>query len=124
LGHYDINTGTLTVLNTNEQVEDRSASWSPDGEWLAVVRYVPSVEPSRGDQVWLMRPDGSDARQLTDASNVIHSAPVWSPDGKYLLTHRYSLGEQWAQPGIILLDVETGESRQVVKPGLWATWLP
>ena len=45
---------------------------SPDGQLIAYVR---------DGQIWLMRPDGSEQRQLTTGG----FRPVWSPDGRRLV---------------------------------------
>ena len=51
-----------------------SMDWSPTGEWIA----VGSEAPSKG--IYLVRPDGSETRRLTDAGYY----PSWSPDGLWL----------------------------------------
>jgi Tol biopolymer transport system component len=52
---------------------------SPDGRWLAVVRIV----EERAD-LWLLRPDGTELRRLTDDARAEGSL-VWSPAGDQLL---------------------------------------
>ncbi|QWZ10117.1 hypothetical protein KRR39_10490 [Nocardioides panacis] len=60
------------------------ATWSPDGRTMAL--EASPTPTSRGD-VYTVRPDGSQLRNLTrNDSQVAGSAdPVWSPDGKFLL---------------------------------------
>ena len=83
---YDLETGELAELSGDADLDDKLASWSPDGEWIAVVRGdVNERGISQGDNVWLMRPDGTDAYPLTSEPNIIYGEPVWSPDGKQLL---------------------------------------
>lgn len=125
LYHFDLATRALTDLSTPAATEDSAAAWSPDGQWLAVVRRpVSDFGSDKNGQLWRMRPDGSDARPLTDLTNVFHGAPIWSPDGRYLLYPRYSLSELLAQPGLYLLEVETGDSIQLVAAGNHPAWLP
>jgi Tol biopolymer transport system component len=80
-------------------------AWSPAGDWIAytlssmgptVQRAAPAGGPQpglapgagpaaeTGDDVWMVRPDGTGARQLiTRPAN--DSSAVWSPDGQNLL---------------------------------------
>lgn len=125
LMHFDLATDTITDLTGDKKAGDTRTAWSPDGTWIAVVRREysgPGASP--GDQLWLMRADGSGARPLTSDADAIHGLPVWSPDGQHLLYQRYPLAGSNAEPGIWLLTVATQETRQVAARGNWPTWLP
>ncbi len=64
---------------TDDQFRDRSPVWSPDGSRLAF------YSDRSGDyQVWTIRPDGSDLRQVTHSTRA--SLPTWSPDGTLIAT--------------------------------------
>ncbi len=116
-------TGQLTDLSGSEAiVEDSSPIWSPDGAWIAFTRKPAGA--SMGKQIWLMRLDGSEAHYLTNETDIHHGLPEWSPDSHYLLYQRYPLKELGAQPSVWLLDVETGQTQQLVAPGNRPTWLP
>lgn len=54
-------------------------AWSPDGEWLAV-----SIAPGGGlnSQVWVVRPDGTGLRMITEGGTVNNWLGGWTPDGK------------------------------------------
>jgi dipeptidyl aminopeptidase/acylaminoacyl peptidase len=58
-----------------------SVSWSPDGSWLAF-----SLAPGGGmnQQVYLVRPDGSGARRLTDGGKETNQLGPWTKDGRLL----------------------------------------
>lgn len=58
-------------------------AWSPDGQWIALVRFQGFGETSR---LALMRPDGSEERLLTEGDRMPNSAfrPAWSPDSRSL----------------------------------------
>ena len=107
---------------TTKPVEDGSPAWSSDGAWIAFNRKPPRV--AAGKQLGLIHPDGGELYFLTDDAQVHHGPPAWSPDGRYLLFQRYPLTEPYAQPGIWLLEVETGTMREVVTPGSLPAWLP
>jgi Tol biopolymer transport system component len=69
------NDGPNGVQSTSAEVFDRAPVWSPSGGTIA---YLKSVRGAV--DVWLMRPDGSDQRQLTsDGGN--KGSLAWSPDG-------------------------------------------
>jgi len=56
-------------------------AWSPEGDWLAI-----SVAPGGGmnQQVYLVRPDGTGLRRLTDGGRENNWLGRWSADGKVL----------------------------------------
>jgi Tol biopolymer transport system component len=119
----DPTNGQLTDLSgTNANVEDSSPIFSPDGGWIALTRKVAGA--AMGKQLWLMRPDGSEAHYLTNDTSIHHGLPEWSPDGRYLLYQRFPLKELGAQPGVWLLDIETERAQEIITPGNRPTWLP
>jgi Tol biopolymer transport system component len=62
---------------TNDAARDRIPRWSPDGSRIAF------YSSRAGDyDLWTIRPDGGDARQLTRGRHTFD--PVWSPDGKFI----------------------------------------
>lgn len=58
-----------------------AVSWSPDGRWLAL-----QVAPGGGlnERIELVRPDGTELRQLTPPGKVTNWLGRWSRDGKFL----------------------------------------
>jgi dipeptidyl aminopeptidase/acylaminoacyl peptidase len=56
--------------------------WSPEGTWIAL-----QVAPGGGlnSQVYVVRPDGTDARLLTEGTKANNWLGGWMPDGKSLL---------------------------------------
>ena len=67
---------------------DGSASWSPDGRWVAFTRSARSEEDGgpggEGRQLWLIRTDGGEARQLTHHASAIRRYE-WTPDSGRLV---------------------------------------
>jgi TolB protein len=103
-------------------VEDNSPAWSPDGAWLAFTRKAAGA--SMGRQVWLMRADGREARALTNTPDIHHALPQWSPDGQRLVYQQFPLKMPNPVPSLWLLDVTSGERREVVASGSRPAWLP
>jgi dipeptidyl aminopeptidase/acylaminoacyl peptidase len=73
---------TKLPIPETDAVED----WSPDGRWLVTVsdRHAPR---GRGYQLYLMRPDGTEQRRLTEGPS-LNVFPRFSPDGRRIAYHR------------------------------------
>ncbi|MEM7345362.1 MAG: LysM peptidoglycan-binding domain-containing protein, partial [Chloroflexota bacterium] len=70
-------TGGGEVKISNE-FSDNAPAVSPDGSKIA---FMSSERGARNWEIWLMNPDGSDPRRLTEnGSN--EGLPTWSPDGQ------------------------------------------
>ena len=123
---YDLKNDWLTALAIDPGYDDSFPAWSPDGEWIALVRREWSEEnPGRGNQVWIMHPDGSDLRQLTNAEGEIYfGEPIWSPDSRYLLYDYRLIASEGVVTGIYLFDLNKGEEVELVSPGSRPTWMP
>ena len=55
--------------------------WSPTGEWLAL-----SLAPGGGmnTQIYIVRPDGTGLRRLTDGGRETNNLGAWTHDGRRL----------------------------------------
>ena len=112
---YDPATGEQIDLSAHDYpVEDNGAVWSPDGEWLALRRKeLDGPGASLSKQLWRMRPDGSEATPLTSDIDpdreIDYGIPDWSPDGRYLVYHRFPLRGPNITISVWLMDVESGE---------------
>ena len=115
---FDLDRGDLVDLSQTANAEDSSPTWSPDGQWVALVRRTPSNPDA---QIWLMRPDGSEARPLTHQADTYYGVPAWSPDGNYLLLQQTELkGSRESE--IWMIKIDTGEL-QSIGTGQLPNWL-
>jgi len=64
--------------------------FSKDGRKIA---YVSAKADGKGD-IWLMNPDGSEKRRITERNETYDYFPSWSPDGKYIVFSSSSQGHQ------------------------------
>jgi TolB protein len=90
-GDYEIYTirpdGTDLRRLTNSPGNDAHNSWSPDGEWIVFTSVrggfkdemaLTPFNPQPNGDLWVMRPDGSDVRMLTD-DQFEDGTPSWLP---------------------------------------------
>lgn len=83
--------GEIFVANADGSNMHRIASggagspeWSPDG--TLIVYHAPDPNPTSGTvgpSIWTMKPDGTNAKMLTD-SGTNGTDATWSPDGNYI----------------------------------------
>jgi len=83
--------------------------YSPDGAWLAYIS-----DESGADNLWIARPDGSDARRVSDRTGATLISPEWSADGEALfvtvVTGAFQrVAELWA------FDVGDGSETRLVE---------
>lgn len=96
------------VTNLEDPVE--RVIWSPCDEWLAL-----SVSPGGGmnKQLYVVRPNGTELRRLTDGGRENNFLGVWTPDGRALTMssnrRMFSAGDAY------LVDVASGKQRRVIK---------
>ena len=81
--------------------------FSPDGQWIA---FISDREGS--ENVWIMKADGSEPRQLSKDEQAAFASPAWSPDGQYVIVSRRVPGinfELW------MYHVQGGSGAQITK---------
>jgi dipeptidyl aminopeptidase/acylaminoacyl peptidase len=85
-------------------------TWSPDGQWLAF-----NVAPGGGfnEQIYVVRPNGTELRRLTDGGKAGNFLGDWSPDG-HLIAFSSNQRDPSARDSYVI-DVATGQSRMVAQ---------
>lgn len=74
-------TSVTTILNS-EAFGPSDPSWSPDGQLIAFTNYAQYDEVST---LWVVNPDGTNPRQLTDNTEWASWWSAWSPDSSQLV---------------------------------------
>ncbi len=83
--------GDATAL-TSGLPWDMQPRYSGDGKWIAF-----TSDRGGGDNIWIMKRDGADPRQVTKEDFRLLNSPAWSPDSQFIaarkhFTSRRSLG--------------------------------
>jgi TolB protein len=122
---YNIEDGAIQDLTGTENLEDATPAFSPDGLWLAFARkYLEISRWTPGRQLWVMRADGSQARQLTDQPDFNHYDFTWDPAGGQLAFVRFDQTAPTNLPAIWLYDVEREFEIEIVRGGYAPHWIP
>lgn len=79
--------------------------FSPDGSEIAFIS-----DAGGGDNIWIMKPDGSDAQQLTREDFRLLNNPYWSPDGRFIAARKHFTTERSLGTGEIWLYHRDGGS--------------
>jgi nickel/cobalt exporter len=121
---YILSSGRTLDLGSAKNQTDYSAAWSPTGDWIAIDRPVSSSDNSlNGEQIWLMRPDGTGAHILLGETQKSYSDLSWSPDGNFIVYTSYYY-QNLGQFNISLVDIQSGQQSMLVSGGSFPTLLP
>jgi TolB protein len=91
----------------NFKGSNSAPAWSPDGSRLAV-----SLSREGGSQIYLINPDGSNVRRITQSSG-IDTEPVFSPDGQSL----YFTSDRGGSPQIYRMPAGGGQAQRITFEG-------
>jgi Tol biopolymer transport system component len=121
-----IATNAKTDLSGPGEVDDGSPDYSPSGEWLAFASKGPgnTTQWTPGRQIWLMHPDGQDARALTTDPVYNHSALMWNADGTALVYMRFNAAAPDQPAEIWTVNADGTGARRLVTGGYLPAWLP
>ncbi len=100
--------GGKATLISGGMAFDSQPKFSPDGKWIA---FLSDREGS--DNIWIIRPDGKDAKQVSKDSASDFVTPSWSPDGKYIFVSKAASGI--ASYEIWMYHIDGGSGIQITK---------
>jgi imidazolonepropionase-like amidohydrolase/Tol biopolymer transport system component len=106
--------GKATPLTTSIAWEQQPR-WSPDGSQIAFLS-----DAGGGDNVWLMKADGSGARAVSKEDYRLPNNPVWHPSGQYILARKHFTGTRSGGSGEIWMwHVDGGKGVQLNEKPNW-----
>ncbi len=72
--------------------------YSPDGKWIAF-----TSDEDGGDNIWVMKADGSEKHPITKETFRLLNSPAWSPDSQYLVARKHFTGSRSLGAGEVWL---------------------
>ncbi|MEN4098954.1 MAG: hypothetical protein ROW52_03450 [Anaerolineaceae bacterium] len=97
-------------------------AWSPDSEWIAI--GIRAFGGSNTQQIWIMRPDGSDPFAVTSDLTYTNTAYRWHPAGEMLVFQRLKLASAQQTPEVVVWHRRTETFTVLGKDAGFANWLP
>ena len=105
LAKKSIQPAGMRRLTTNKG-QDQNGVWHPDGKMIAFIS-----DRSGNSQIWLMKKEGSNQRQLTQGP-AVHGWPNWSSDGTSIVAWSYDAASR--THGINMINVHDGTEHTLV----------
>src|SRR3984893_4721623 len=90
---------------------DSQPKFSPDGKWIA---FLSDREGS--ENIWIIHPDGTGAKQVSKDPNSEFTSPSWAPDGKYIFVSKAAFGIGSSEAWMYHVDGGTGVQITKSKP--------
>jgi Tol biopolymer transport system component len=124
LALLDLNADESFGLGQGQVVFDGPAAWHPGGRVAAFTRST----GVGGRQIWLLEIDATNnqftTKPLTAEIAFNHTAPRWSPDGRYLVFMRSAIDYSSSTPTLWLYDSELDSMALVAADAFLPQWLP
>jgi TolB protein len=107
---YIVDVDGSRVVDLSRVGEGWQVDWSPDGRSILFTSH--RDHPDNYTDIYVMRPDGSGVRRLTDNRGY---TPAWSPDGSHIVL---------SAPGLLVMRADGSGITPLPVDGLGETSLP
>lgn len=98
-------TGANAVRLTDNERNDRSPAWSPNGEWIA---WAPITD--NGSEIWVMQANGTRKQKLADRGR----EPAWGPNSERIVFSKPASDSDYTALWTIRRD--GSDPRQITDP--------
>ncbi|RMH17499.1 MAG: amidohydrolase [Gemmatimonadetes bacterium] len=100
---------------TSGQAFDMQPRFSPDGSLIAFISDRDGMF-----NIWVVKPDGSEPRQVSDEDEREVNSPTWSPDGQYIFVRKHFVERRSLGAGAVwMYHVSGGRGVEVVERNGW-----
>lgn len=82
-----------------------------------------AAEQTPNHQLFAIRPDGSELKQITSEPTLRFGAPCWSPDGKSIAADRVLASKMVRETNVVVMDAD-GTNVRDLGPGSMPSWSP
>jgi len=115
----DLQGNIVDVLSGDPSIDGEfGPAYSPSGDWIYLTREAAGGQIT----IWAVRPDGSEAHQISRDSVGIDAAPAPAPDGEHLA---YETNQALSGPMVLrVADLSTGDVQALNVPGMYPEWSP
>ena len=96
--------GNAVALRTGIPYEVQPR-FSPDGQWISF-----TSDAGGGDNIWMIKKDGSAAKQVTKENFRLLNNAVWTSDGEYLIARKHFTSGRSLGAGELWMYHKTGGS--------------
>jgi Tol biopolymer transport system component len=117
----DLVTGRSSNVSGTDENPDWGPAWSPAGDEIA---WNTAAHTTVGFDLGLVRPDGSDRREVR--ANVWVEYPAWSPDGSQI-AFMSQIADEGDQYDIFVMNADGSNVRRLTNNRAidgWPTWSP
>jgi Tol biopolymer transport system component len=121
---YDLSSFDLAPLFSggNEGINFSVPQFSNDGEWAAVGVRLPGE--GHNSQLWLMKPDGSELKDITTDPTVSYADFSWNPASTAILFQRLGLSSSQSRPEVGIWNFANGSITVISGDASQPAWLP